>query len=178
MKRYYYGSSNPNLIQLKTSNFSNRKIYMTTNKNYALMYATYKYINLFIDDENSNIKFLNIYPNLFENLYKNTIGYIYSAELDETDFYSEETNNKKPIADSYYTLKDVQFDKKEKIRVYDEFMNLKKNGLFEIIELSDIPKSYISDLKRYYKNKYLHNDMSNEEIEYFKKFLPDLINTK
>ena len=173
MVKCYYGSSNANLKNLKVS--SNGKIYMTINKTYALIYATYKYIDLFIDDENGKIKFLNIYPNLFEKLYKNSVGYIYSVELDEKDLYSEAPKGKRPIADSRYTLKDIKFDKKEEVNVFEEFMKLKEFGLFEIVDESDIPKDYILDLKRFYKNKYIHNDMSKEEIEYFNKYLPDLI---
>ena len=175
MKKCYYGSSNPNLMELKTSSSPNGKIYITINKAYALMYATYKYINLFIDDDNGKIKFLNIYPNLFEKLYKDNIGYIYTVKLDEKELYSDSKNGKKSLADSYYILRDVKFDNKDEVNVFDEFMKLKNDGLFEIVEQSDIPKDYILDLKRFYKNKYLHNDMSNEEIEYFNKYLPDLI---
>ncbi len=175
MKKYYYGSSNPNLIGLETTSFPNGKIYLTINRSYALMYATYKYINLFIDDNNCKLKFLNIYPNLFEKLYKNSIGYIYSVNLDEKELFSDSRNGKKPLANSYYILRDVKFDNKDEVNVFEEFMKLKNDGLFEIVEQKDIPKDYILDLKRYYKNKYLHNDMSEEEIEYFKTYLPDLI---
>ena len=41
--------------------------------------------------------------------------------------------------DSYYTLKDVKFDEKEEVHVFEEFMKLKKAGLFEIVEQKDIP---------------------------------------
>ena len=174
MVKCYYGSSNPNLKDLKINLSSNGKIYMTINRNYALIYATYKYIDLFIDDTRK-IKFLNIYPNLFEKLYKNNIGYIYSVELDEKELYLDDTNGKRPIADTRYTLKDIKFDNKEVVNIFEEFMKLKESGLFEIVEESDIPKDYILDLKRFYKNKYIHNDMSDEEIEYFNKYLPDLI---
>ena len=169
MVKCYYGSSNPNLKNLKVSSYG--KIYMTINKTYALIYATYKYI----DGENGTIKFLNIYPNLFEKLYKNIVGYIYSVELDEKELYSDAPKGKRPISDSYYTLKDVKFDKKEEVNVFVEFMKLKESGLFEMVEINAIPKDYILDLKRFYKNKYIHNDMSKEEIEYFNKYLPDLI---
>ena len=139
MKKYYYGSTNPNLTDLKTNLSTNGKSYMTTNRTYALIYATYKYINLFIDDDNGKIKFLNIYPNLFEKLYKNHIGYIYSALLEEKEFLSDDTKGKRPVVDSYYTLKDVKFDEKEEVNVFEEFMKLKKAGLFEIVEQKDIP---------------------------------------
>ncbi len=175
MKKCYYGSSNPNLLEMKTNLTQNGKIYITINKSYALMYATYKYINLFVIDDSGKIKFLNIYPNLFEKLYSNSVGYIYSTEIDEKELYSDAKNGKKPIVDSYYILRDVKFDNREEVNVFEEFMELKKNGLFEIVEPSDIPKDYILDLKRFYKNKYLHNGMSKEEIEYFNKYFPDLI---
>ena len=175
MKKYYYGSSNPNLNGLKTNMNPSGKIYMTINKTYALIYATYKYINLFIDSEDGKIKFLNIYPNLFEKLYGNTIGYIYSVELDESEFYSDAKEGIKTIADSYFTTKDVSFEAKEEVNVFEEFMKLSEKGLFEIVEKDEIPEDYILDLKRYYTNKYKHSDMSSEEIEYFDKFLPDLI---
>ncbi len=173
MVKCYYGSSNPNLKKLNVKN--DKKLYMTINRTYALIYATYKYIDLFIDIENGTIKFLNIYPNLFEKLYKNSVGYIYSVELDEKDLYSDAPKGKRPIADSYYTLHDVKFDKKEEVNVFVEFMKLKESGLFEIVEQNDISKDYILDLKKFYKNKYIHNDMSKEEIEYFNEYLPDLI---
>ena len=174
MKKYYYGSTNPNLTDLKSSLSPNGKIYMTLNRTYALIYATYEYINLFIDD-NEKIKFLNIYLNLFEKLYKNHIGYIYSAQLDEKEFLSDDTNGKRLVADSYYTLKNVKFDEKEEVDVFEEFMKLKEVGLFEVVEQKDIPEDYILDLKRFYKNKYIHNDMSKEEIEFFKKYFPDML---
>lgn len=168
-------SSNPNLKGIKTGDVPNGKIYMTINRIYALMYATYKYINLFIDGEDGKLKFLNIYPNLFEKLYSNTIGYIYSVNLDENEFNSDAKEGIKTIADSYFIEKDIVFEKKEEVNVYEEFRKLKEKGLFEIVEKNEIPEDYILDLKRYYTNKYKHNDMSNEEVEYFNNFLPDLI---
>lgn len=175
MKVYYYGTSNSNLTGLNTSLAFDGKIYMTTNKTYALMYATYKYINLFVDSENGKLKFLNLYPNLFEKMYFNNVGYIYSIEANENEFYSDAPDGARTIADSYYTLKDIKFSKKEEVNVYKEFTNLKKEGTFEIIEKKDIPKEYIEDLKRFYKNRYIHNQMSKKEINYFNKYLPDLL---
>ncbi len=175
MKVYYYGTRKPDLIGLKTNLTSDGKIYMTTNKSYALMYATYKYINLFIDSENGKLKFLNIYPNLFKKMYFNSVGYIYSIEIDENEFYSDANGGERPIADSYYILKDIKFSKKEKVNVYREFMKLKKRGTFEIIENKDIPKEYIEDLRKFYKNKFMHNEMSEEEIKYYNKYLPNLL---
>ena len=151
MKKYYYGSTNPNLTDLKSSLSPNGKIYMTMNRTYALIYATHKYINLFIDDDNGKIKFLNIYPNLFEKLYKNHIGYIYSAQLNEKEFLSDDTNGKRLVANSYYTLKNVKFDEKEEVDVFEEFMKLKEVGLFEVVEQKDIPEDYIVDLNGFIK---------------------------
>jgi len=180
MKRFYYGSSNSNLKGLQALSMDDGKIYLTTNRMCALVYAAKSYINLFInkDFDYKEFTFFNISSNLFENLYKDKIGYIYSIEANENDFHCDDTHGKKPIMDSYYTLNDVVFTKKEEVNIYDEFMKLKNNNLFEIVEKDEIAQDYISDLKRYYTNKYKNNDMSKEEINFFTKYIPDLLDLK
>ena len=177
---YYYGTSKSDLKDLKTTSMENGRIYLTTNRMCALVNAAKTYIDLFIN-KNFDYKeytYFNICENLFEKIYKDKIGYIYSIEANENDFYCDAPDGIKPIMDSYYTLKDVTFTKKEKVNIYEEFLKLKERGNFSITEKNNIPKKYLEDTKRYYNNKYNNNYMTKDEIEFFNKYIPDLLDLK
>lgn len=45
-----------------------KKVYMTLNKNFALMKMANTYINLFITNEKNEILFLNLYSDLFRKI--------------------------------------------------------------------------------------------------------------
>lgn len=173
MEKYYYGTSKSNLQGLYISNQDNDRIYMAKDRINALIYSTIEYIDLFIDDNDGNIKFLNIYPHLFENLYKNKIGYIYSVLSD--DFQTDAPKGKKPIASLYFTKKDIVFTSREEVNIYDEFLKLKKTGKFQIVEKDDIDKDYIDDLSRHFSNKFNDGYMTKKEIEYFDTYFPGFI---
>ena len=173
MKTYFYGTSKLNNKKLLISETKDNKIYLTDNRLYALMYASVTYINLFIDDGDGKLKFFNIVPDLFKKLYKDKIAYIYSLESDK--FLSDAPDNRRPLNDLYFTLADVTFKNLYEVIIFDEFMKLKEDNKFRIVEKEDIPNEYIEGLKKYYKNRFDHNDMIEEEIEFFNTYLAEYI---
>lgn len=175
MKEYYYSAKESDIKILKVEDMPDKKVYMTLNKNFALMKMANTYINLFITNEKNEILFLNLYSDLFRKIYKDMTGYIYSAALPENIFSLDVKNEKIPYLNYYYTLNDVKLTSVKKVNIYEEFMQLYKVGIFKIIEKKDIPEDYINDLKRYYKNRYEHNFMSKGEIDFFNKYLPSFI---
>ena len=68
---YYHGSKNSNIKVLKADHSVDGKVYVTTNKLAALVYASREYVNLFVmNKETGIVKFLEYKHNLFETLYK------------------------------------------------------------------------------------------------------------
>ena len=60
MKEYYYSAKESDIKILKVEDMSDKKVYMTLNKNFALMKMANTYINLFITNEKNEILFLNL----------------------------------------------------------------------------------------------------------------------
>lgn len=68
MKEYYYSAKESDIKILKVEVMPDKKVYMTLNKNFALMKMANTYINLFITNEKNEILFLNLYSDLFRKI--------------------------------------------------------------------------------------------------------------
>ena len=174
MLKIYHGSSDSNIKELLINHNKDGKVYVTSNRNNALVYATRKYINLFKTIDGI-IYFYNIYNNLFERLYKDKIGYIYYSFLDEKDLYKVNRGKDCNIDDAYYSLNNIELTNKEEINVYDEFMKLKEEGIFKIVDDENILKNIRTNYENYFRKEYLSNSLSESEIEYFKNNIPELL---
>ena len=167
MLKIYHGSSDSNIKKLLINHNKDGKVYVTSNRNNALVYATRKYINLFKTIDGI-IYFYNIYNNLFERLYKDKIGYIYYSILDENYLYKINRGKDCNIDDAYYSLNNIELTNKEEVNVYDEFMKLKEEGIFKIVDDENILKNIRNNYENYFRKEYFSNSLTESEIEYFK----------
>ena len=80
------------------------------------------------------------------------------------------------IDNAYYSLNNVELYNKEIVNVYDEFMKLKDEGVFKLVNDETILKDVRSDYENHFKNQYLLSELSDETIEYLNKNIPEILN--
>ena len=171
---FYHGTKDNKLKELVSNHSRDNYNYINSNRNYALVYATRKYINLF-KNVGDKIYFYNIYPDLFNKLYFNDFGIIYSFEVDINDVEKVEKGRNCAFEDSYRTSKNIKLNDYEEVNVYDEFMKLRDQGIFIIVDDDEVVTKAREDYSNYFTDLYKQDKLSKEEIDYFDSYLPDLI---
>lgn len=90
-------------------------------------------------DKTSPLTLIEMYPNMFEETYRNRKAYIYVCDIDESELEAR--------CDNEYTIcKEIEFiDKIEILDNYNEFLKLQAQGLLKFLPFSDIDfeKTYL-----------------------------------
>lgn len=172
---YYHGSNNSDLKLLKLSHSEDNKVYVTSNKLVALVYASREYINLFsMNKETKCVKFFEYKPNLFKTLYKGKVGYIYIVE--DKEYKKVEQSDKCSMLDAYCINEDVKIMDLIKIDdVYEELKKYEKSGEFQLIKYEDMDEKSISVIKFNLKKVIEKNKNNSDFYSYIIKYFSDLL---
>lgn len=75
---------------------------------------------------------IEMYPNMFEETYRNRKAFIYVCDIDESELEARSVNE-------YPICKEIEFiDKIEILDTYNEFLNLQNQGLLKFLSFDDI----------------------------------------
>lgn len=75
---------------------------------------------------------IEMYPNMFEETYRNRKAFIYVCDIDESELEARSVNE-------YTICREIEFiDKIEILDTYNEFLNLQNQGLLKFLSFDDI----------------------------------------
>lgn len=150
----YHGSAINIEKTLKPNRAFDRKdyspaVYLTDSKELALLYAISPIdayiknkfnidvhcsaISAHLCDIKKTLTLLELYPNMFEDIYHRT-AYIYVCDINDSDLEKQSGN-------IFTTNKEVDFIRKIEIAdVYDELLNIKQQGIIKILSFEKIDR--------------------------------------
>ena len=141
--KYYHGSPNGNLTELKTQKSNDGYIWLAEDYCFALLYAGNPVRFWAVDKESGRLIIREVQPNSLELMYKNKPCYIYSiSNVGEFEQYN--FKGRKSIRLNY----DVKIEEKEFIPdAYEKMLELEKQGILILRRWNDLTLEQQEDEK-------------------------------